>query len=300
MLELREQLNQEKQRHHAMRERLDIQEQTSISKEQMHQQVTFLRRISWEGRLRILHGASLGFTRMQELCVLKDRNKATSDKNLALESSITVLQQNCIDLQQQVSKLQGDLDARRRAHESVADISQELLSAKARNALLETQLSDLTLKLSRFNDQQCRDDAAFTLNSAQSQQRRWMSLEGLHDIGVGSDSPVNPRIDPVSPGRIQSYSKERKKEMDAIIRAASAVWGEQAGGEETGSDGQGAGTLQELSRLLLTLTTSRTKFLSDAEALRIHKLNLVQDASGASMPSLGKLRESRSEIVRDA
>ena len=41
MLELREQLKQEKQRHHAMRERLDIQEQTSISKEQMHQQVTF-------------------------------------------------------------------------------------------------------------------------------------------------------------------------------------------------------------------------------------------------------------------
>ena len=79
---------------------------------------------------------------------MKDRNKATSDKNLALENSITVLQQNCIDLQQQVSKMQGDLDARRSAHESVADISQELLSAKARNALLETQLSDLTLKLS--------------------------------------------------------------------------------------------------------------------------------------------------------
>ena len=232
---------------------------------------------------------------------MKDRNKATSDKNLALESSITVLQQNCIDLQQQVSKLQGDLDARRSAHESVADISQELLSAKARNALLETQLSDLTLKLSRFDEQQCHDDVAITLNSAQSLQRGWMPLEGLHDMshGVGRDSPLNPRIDPVSPGRIQSYSKERKKEMDAIIRAASAVWGEQAGGEETGSDGQGAGTLQELSRLLLTLTTSRTKFLSDAEALRIHKLNLVQDASGASMPSLGKLRESRSKIVRD-
>lgn len=232
---------------------------------------------------------------------MKDRNKATSDKNLALESSITVLQQNCIDLQQQVSKLQGDLDARRSAHESVADISQELLSAKARNALLETQLSDLTLKL-RFDEQQCHDDVAITLNSAQSLKRGWMPMEGLHDMshGVGRDSPLNPRIDPVSPGRIPSYSKERKKEIDAIIRAASAVWGAQAGSEEAGSNGQGAGTLQELSRLLLTLTTSRTKFLSDAEALRIHKLNLVQDASGAGrMPSLGKLRESRSKIVRD-
>ena len=233
---------------------------------------------------------------------MKDRNKATSDKNLALESSITVLQKSCIDLQQQVSKLQGDLDARRSAHESVADISQELLSAKARNALLETQLSDLTLKLSRFDEQQCHDDVAITLNSAQSLQRGWMPLEGVHDMshGVGRDSPLNPRIDPVSPGRIPSYSKERKKEIDTIIRAASAVWGAQAGREEAGSDGQGAGTLQELSRLLLTLTTSRTKFLSDAEALRIHKLNVVQDASGAgSMPSLGKLRESRSKIVRD-
>ena len=45
MLELREQLKQEKQRHHAMRELLDIQEQTSISKEQMHQQVTFFTQI---------------------------------------------------------------------------------------------------------------------------------------------------------------------------------------------------------------------------------------------------------------
>ena len=233
---------------------------------------------------------------------MKDRNKATSDKNLALENSITVLQQNCIDLQQQVSKMQGDLDARRSAHESVADISQELLSAKARNALLETQLSDLTLKLSRFDEQQCHDDVAITLNSAQSLKRGWMPMEGLHDMShsVGRDSPLNPRIDPVSPGRIPTYSKERKKEIDAIIRAASAVWGAQAGSEEAGSDGQGAGTLQELSRLLLTLTTSRTKFLSDAEALRIHKLNLVQDASGAGrMPSLGKLRESRSKIVRD-
>ena len=233
---------------------------------------------------------------------MKDRNKATSDKNLALENSITVLQQNCIDLQQQVSKMQGDLDARRSAHESVADISQELLSAKARNALLETQLSDLTLKLSRFDEQQCHDDVAITLNSAQSLKRGWMPMEGLHDMShsVGRDSPLNPRIDPVSPGRIPTYSKERMKEIDAIIRAASAVWGAQAGSEEAGSDGQGAGTLQELSRLLLTLTTSRTKFLSDAEALRIHKLNLVQDASGAGrMPSLGKLRESRSKIVRD-